>query len=267
VLLGDGHGGFGNATNFVAGSRPACVAISDLNGDGRPDLAVANAWSNSVSVLLGDGQGGFGNATEIPVGSTPYFVAVGDLNRDGKPDLVVANVGSSSVSVLLNQGTTSPFFEFCYGADAVAMPCPCGNSGLFGHGCQNSASTGGAMLAAAGTTSPDTVVLTSSGELANVPSIFLQGHAAIPPTPFGDGLRCIGGTLERLYVKYANSGSASAPQSGDASITARSAALGDPIALGSMRYYQVCYRDPALGFCAPPAGNSWNVGSAVGISW
>jgi len=84
---------------------------------------------------------------------------------------------------------------------------------------------------------------------------------------FGDGLRCIASHLERLYVKSASAGSASAPQAGDPSITARSAALGDPIAPGSMRFYQVYYRDPVLSFCPPPAGNSWNVGNAIAIAW
>jgi hypothetical protein len=85
------------------------VAISDLNGDGKRDLAVADAGSNSVSVLLGNGAGGFGAATSYAVGRYPDSVAIGDLNGDGKPDLAVGNSGSSekSVSVLLGNGDGS----------------------------------------------------------------------------------------------------------------------------------------------------------------
>jgi hypothetical protein len=160
------------------------------------------------------------------------------------------------------------FCPFCFGDNTSPVPCPCNNTGQPGHGCQNSASTGGAMLGATGTTSPDTVVLTSSGELPNAPSIFLQGNALLAqPVAFGDGLRCIGGALKRLYVKLASGGAVSAPGTGDASISARSAALGDPIAPGSPRSYQVYYRDPNLAFCPSPSGNSWNVSSAITVIW
>ena len=91
VLLGNGDGTFGAATNFAAGRRPASVAIGDLNGDGKLDLAVANSDSNNVSVLLGNGNGTFGAATNFAAGSEPRSVAIGDLNGDGKLDLAVAN--------------------------------------------------------------------------------------------------------------------------------------------------------------------------------
>jgi hypothetical protein len=155
---------------------------------------------------------------------------------------------------------------FCYG-DGSVIACPCANNGTTGHGCDNSAATGGALLAASGTLVPDTLKLTQTGELASSLSIFLQGDAAIAPTFFGDGLRCAGGTLKRLYVKTASSGTVVAPAAGDPSITARSAALGDPIAPGSTRYYQVYYRDPILTFCPNPPGDSFNVGSALRVVW
>ena len=150
----------------------------------------------------------------------------------------------------------------------VTTGCPCDNAGTSGRGCENSAGTGGALLSASGTTAPDAVVLTSSGELANAPSVFLQGDASVAGgAPFGDGVRCVGGTLLRLYVRAAVGGVVSAPQALDASITARSAALGDPIAPGSTRYYQVYYRDPDPAFCFAPIGSTWNVSSGQQIVW
>ena len=77
----------------------------------------------------------------------------------------------------------------------------------------------------------------------------------------------MGGTLKRLYVHPAVGGAVSAPQAGDPSISARSAALGDVIASGATRYYQVYYRDPVQGFCAAPQGNNWNVSSGVSVLW
>jgi hypothetical protein len=159
------------------------------------------------------------------------------------------------------------FCPICFG-DSVLVPCPCSNEGLPAHGCNNSAATGGARLTGAGSTSPDTVVLTSSGELATALSILLQGDSLLAqPAFFGDGLRCVGGTLLRLYTKNAASGSVSTPGAGDPSISARSAALGDPIAPGSTRSYQTYYRDPSPTFCPAPQGNTWNVSSGLTIAW
>jgi hypothetical protein len=52
---------------------------------------------------------------------------------------------------------------------------------------------------------------------------------------------------------------------GDPSISQRSAALGDPLAPGSARVYQVVYRDPDPLFCMQ--GANWNVTSAVRVVW
>jgi uncharacterized protein (DUF2141 family) len=98
---------FGAATNFAVGSNPDSVALGDVNGDGKLDLAVGNSGSNNVSILLGNGTGSFGAATNFAVGTDPRSVALGDVNGDGKLDLVVANNGSGNVSILLGTGTGS----------------------------------------------------------------------------------------------------------------------------------------------------------------
>jgi VCBS repeat protein len=102
VLLGNGDGTFGPRSDYGTGSGPASVAIGDLNGDGRPDLAVANFFSSTTSVLLGNGDGTFGPKSDSGTGRSPASVAIGDLNGDGRPDLAVAT--SFLVSVLLGHG-------------------------------------------------------------------------------------------------------------------------------------------------------------------
>jgi hypothetical protein len=178
--------------------------------------------------------------------------------------LVIAGVGND----VRAYRTPRPWFtSFCFG-DGSGAACPCGNDGAAGHGCANSqnASVGG-WLTASGTTHPDTVVLFAADMLPSVSNVFLQGNAQVAPVSFGDGLRCAGGSLKRLTVKTAFGGTSQFPQAGDPSISARSAALGDPIATGSSRYYQTYYRDPNLSFCPSPAGNSWNVTNAVRVDW
>jgi hypothetical protein len=104
ILLGDGAGGFGTATEVATGLSPFSVATGDFNGDGKPDLIVANSGSSTVSLLLGDGAGGFAPKTDFATGAYPVSVAVGDLNGDLKPDVVVANQSDNTVSVLIGDG-------------------------------------------------------------------------------------------------------------------------------------------------------------------
>src|SRR5206468_11246744 len=74
---------------------------------GKPDLAVANSYGNSVSVLLGNGVGTFETKMDFGAGFYPYFVAIADLNGDDRRDLVVPNAISNTVTVLLNIGPPS----------------------------------------------------------------------------------------------------------------------------------------------------------------
>ena len=91
---------FTGPSYFAVGSFPASVAVGEFNQDGHPDRAVANEFSDNVSVLLGGSGGSFGGPTNYATGAFADSVAVGDFNRDGDPDLAVANAGSGTVSVL-----------------------------------------------------------------------------------------------------------------------------------------------------------------------
>src|SRR5215471_15415300 len=87
--------------SFDTGVYPYSVAVADLNGDGRQDLAIANSSDNSVSILLGRGDGTFSPRQDYSVGAAPHSVAIGDLNGDGWPDVVTANSATVTISVLL----------------------------------------------------------------------------------------------------------------------------------------------------------------------
>jgi hypothetical protein len=150
--------------------------------------------------------------------------------------------------------------------DGLASPCPCTNSGAPGHGCENSAGTRGALLVGSGTTTPaDTVVLTTDGTLNSSACVVVQGKAAVAPSLYGDGIRCIGPGLKRLYTKTAFGGSITVPDAGDLSVSARSAAVGDPIPSGATRYYMTYYQDPSASFC--PTGGTFNASNTISIVW
>lgn len=106
VLLGDGLGGFAPSPGgpVTVGNSPVTPAVGDFNGDGKPDLAVANSGDNNVTLLLGDGRGGFSAAPGSPLGlggSLPNAVIAADFNADGRLDLATANDFTGNVSVLL----------------------------------------------------------------------------------------------------------------------------------------------------------------------
>ncbi len=92
---------FAPAAHFAAGAFPAPVAVGDFNADGRPDLAVANRDSGTVSILLGNPGGTFQAPVNYAAGAFPVSVAVGDFNFDGRPDLALANPFINNVSILL----------------------------------------------------------------------------------------------------------------------------------------------------------------------
>jgi hypothetical protein len=62
---------FGAPTPFAVGFQPSTVVVGDFNGDGTPDLAVANRTSNTVSILLDKGDGTFKPAVTYAVGKDP----------------------------------------------------------------------------------------------------------------------------------------------------------------------------------------------------
>jgi ankyrin repeat protein len=86
------------------GTSPEGIAIGDLNGDGKQDLAVANYLDATVGILLGQGNGAFAAQKTVSVGSGPQAVALADFNGDTFIDIAVANNGAATVSVLLQQG-------------------------------------------------------------------------------------------------------------------------------------------------------------------
>jgi hypothetical protein len=96
------------ATYSAGGSTPRRIVVADVNGDGQPDLVVANNTDSAAGVLLGTGNGLFGAAATFSTGlnSFPSAVAVADVNGDGRPDLLTANTNSTA-GVLLGTGTGS----------------------------------------------------------------------------------------------------------------------------------------------------------------
>jgi hypothetical protein len=115
----------------------------------------------------------------------------------------------------------------------------------------------------------DSLAFVASGERPAALSLLLQGTASLPSgAVYGQGVRCVAGTLNRLFDHNASAGSVTLPDFGasDPTISARSAALGNPILAGQSRWYFIYYRDSVvLGGCPPTS--TFNSGPTMHVSW
>jgi hypothetical protein len=113
----------GLPTSYPGGTSASSVAIRDLSGEGRPDVAVTDSGSGSVSIRLGTGGGALGPPTTYATGAGPASVAIGDLDGDGRRDLVVADSGSGTVSVRMGTGAGAlgPRAAYPAGAGPVSV--------------------------------------------------------------------------------------------------------------------------------------------------
>jgi hypothetical protein len=180
-------------------------------------------------------------------------------------DLVDGDTNNAQ-DVFVNDTEAFLLAPMCFG-DGSESPCPCA-SGAPGRGCENSGSTGGALLSGIGEAilSSDTLQFVASDERPTSLSLLWQGNQ-VPQRAFGDGLGCLGGQLGRLYVRNAVGGVAMAPQGADPSVSARSAALGSPLSPGAVRVYHVFYRDGNPFHCPGPVGSTFNTTNGLIVRW
>lgn len=97
------------SVNFSTGGWANTVAISDLDGDGKPDMVAAVQLPSHLSVfrnLSTPGSltaGSFGARVDFASGWNPNGIAIGDLNGDGRPDVSFGNAYDGNISIYQNQ--------------------------------------------------------------------------------------------------------------------------------------------------------------------
>jgi hypothetical protein len=97
------------------------VTSADFNGDSKIDLAIANAFSNNLSILNGLGSGAFVSAGSYSLGLSPKAICYGNFNGDSYLDLAVANFYSDNVSILL--GASMGSFSSAVDYSVNVRPC------------------------------------------------------------------------------------------------------------------------------------------------
>jgi plastocyanin len=152
-----------------------------------------------------------------------------------------------------------PGEAFCSG-DGSGTACPCGNTGNSGEGCANDTGSG-ALMSGAGSASisADDLVL-NVVNLTQGPGLFFQGNNAVNSAngnPFGDGLRCAGGSVIRLEVQFANAGNNFSTQ------TSLPIAASGGANVGQTKLYQYWYRDAGTS----PCNSLFNLSNGYEVTW
>jgi len=155
ILLNTTVPGSSTPTFVVGGSGPVgggpqMLAIGDFNGDGKPDVAVPNQGSNSISVLLNQTEPGSMTASLVPgatisIGSYTSWVSVADIDGDGRPDIVVTSPGNNTIPILLNQtvpGATTASFKLLSSPGVGSEPSALAIADFSGSGLQDLAVIG-----------------------------------------------------------------------------------------------------------------------------
>ncbi len=152
-------------------------------------------------------------------------------------------------------GFGTPGTPFCLG-DGTDVGCPCGNFGPgAGEGCLNSSGQG-ATLTSSGSASiaSDDMVFDGAGLPANKPTLLFTGNASTSAL-LGDGVRCVGGQIQRYPVQLSSATGTGAWGPGLQAVGGYNS--------GETRYFQLWYRDPTAG----PCGTGFNLSSGLSVTF
>jgi len=243
VLLGLGDGSFAPHVDRYASyspdlGNPRGLRAADVDADGDLDLVGGNYGSNDLSLYRNQGGGSFAPQIRYGTGMNTLDVWVGDFTGDGTLD-AVALVGlppsglPTAIALVEGSAPAKPTF-FCTGA-----PNSTGAGASIGY-------TGTSSIGA------NDLALTVSGALAQKLGLFFYGNQQVPSLPFGNGVRCVGGSIHRLPAIATSAGGA-AQQSFAYSSSA--------VSPGSTWGFQFWYRDPQAG------GALFNASNAVSFEF
>jgi hypothetical protein len=107
-----------SSIDFPAAGNPVATVTGDFNGDGKPDIAVANATGSSVSVYINATTSANGISSssfsrkDFAVTANPTALALGDINEDGKLDLAIGYATGTTATILINTTTVSTSLSF-----------------------------------------------------------------------------------------------------------------------------------------------------------
>jgi hypothetical protein len=223
----------------------------DVNGNGvLDDDAFIGRGNNTLAAF---------DANDVRLAGGYAWLILELRNAAGQDLHPVPAFGTPNAFARIAVGTDST--PFCSG-DGSATACPCGNAGAAGHGCGSSVAAVGARLSSTGlaSISADTLLFVGS-DMPNSSALYFQGTAQTgggAGVVFGDGLRCVGGSVIRLGTQLNINGSSVYPEPGDLPVSVRGANVA-----GALRHYQIWYRN-AAAFCTAA---TFNLSNGLSLTW
>ena len=274
----DANDHFGTAVSVlgdraVVGAHGESSSATGLNGD-QDDNSASGAGAAYVFARSGMSwsQQLYFKASNTDAGDAFGFSVA--LSGD---TLVVGAPGEASAATGVNgdQGDNSaslagaayifeigpPGVGYCFGDLGSGTPCPCNNDNdgtLPGSGCANGVFASGAKLTGTGLASVtnDSLVLRTAYQEPNNSGLYFQGVTDLTPgLLWGDGLRCTGGAITRLQVRFADG-------VGSSNTTIPIGSKGG-VSAGDTRYYQCWYRNPQNS----PCGYQFNTSNGYVTTW
>jgi len=191
-----------------------------------------------------------------------------DSEGSGESAVLPFFSGSQPNGGLIHEGTMlklPPGKGYCFGDPGSGTPCPCGNDNdgtLLGSGCANGVYSTGARLSGVGVASvtSDSLMLAAVGmEPSNSGLYFQADNDLSPGLTWGDGLRCAGGALKRLGVRFSDASGASDTSGLPLPISVKAG----NVSAGDTKYYQCWYRNPA----GSPCSHEFNASNGYGVTW
>jgi Tol biopolymer transport system component len=275
-LQGDGASAFpsvsgdGRAGDWIVAFESSATNLVPGDTNGVEDVFVHDLSTGTTvrASVHTNGTQGNGDSRGASISPTGAYVTFHSLATNLVPGITT----SDEIYLRYREWRQTATF-WCFPGTEGLIACPCANppSGS-GRGCNNSAGTGGAILSVIGGSflSSDSVVISTQGEKPTALSVLFKSiwGDGSPGWVYGQGVRCTGAPLARLYTKVASAGSISVPDygAGDLSISERSAASGYPISPGLSQRYFVVYRDGiVLGGC--PASSTFNTTPEATVFW
>jgi Tol biopolymer transport system component len=261
VSADGGHVAYAShATNLVPGDTNLSQDVFEHD--------LGTGATRRLSVATGGAQGN--GAADLPAAcASGHFVVFASTSSN-----LVAGDTNGAADIFLSDRYGTGLMAFCIPGEPGVPACPCGNPPAGGGlGCDNFGAgiAPSGKLSASGVASlgSDSIVLLATGENNTSLTVFWQGKDPLPASGVvhGAGVRCVSSTLRRLYTGSASGGAVQRPGGGDPSVSARSAAVGDPIAAGESRHYFTIYRDPSAAGPCGVSNATVNLTNAGTIAW